>query len=104
MCRWIVSNLGDTVPVHFTRFGPAYRMENTPATPVQTLEMAVRVGKASGLKYAYVGNVPGHELESTTCPGCGKTVIKRQGYTVAANDVAQGKCRFCGTRISGEWN
>jgi pyruvate formate lyase activating enzyme len=104
MCRWVVENCGDSVPVHFTRFGPNYKLQNTPATPVATLETAARVGKASGLQYVYLGNVPGHRLESTTCPECGRVIVERQGYTVTANEVKDGKCRFCGARISGVWN
>lgn len=104
MCRWLVQNVGDTVPVHFTRFQPEYRLRNTPATPVATLESAVAKARAAGLKFVYVGNVPGNSDENTICPNCGKTIIRRSGYTIIENNVDAGRCRFCRTRIAGVWS
>jgi pyruvate formate lyase activating enzyme len=103
MCRWLVENAGDTVPVHFTRFSPDYRLRNSPATPVATLERAVAIARAEGLKYVYIGNVPGHADESTRCPQCGRTLIARAGYTVTGNYVKSGRCPQCGTAIAGVW-
>jgi pyruvate formate lyase activating enzyme len=104
MCRWVKSNLGDTVPVHFTRFSPAYRLQNAPPTPVATLEVATRIARAAGLQFVYVGNVPGHQAENTACPGCSRTVVKRRGFSVLENHLQQGECRFCGRRIPGVWS
>ncbi|MBM3322719.1 AmmeMemoRadiSam system radical SAM enzyme [candidate division WOR-3 bacterium] len=101
MCRWMAANLGDTVPVHFTRFSPAYRLKNLPPTPVTTIETAVRIARASGLQFVYVGNVPGHDDESTGCPGCGRLLVKRRGFSVLENNLLQGACRFCGRHIPG---
>ena len=39
-------------------------------TPVETLEKHHAIAKSEGLKYAYLGNVPGHPLEHTYCPEC----------------------------------
>jgi len=103
MCQWIGSNLGDTVPVHFTRFSPAYRLRDAPPTPVTTLERAVAIAETVGLKYVFVGNVPGHERESTFCPECGAKVIDRRGYTVRENRLVDGCCPECGTRVHGVW-
>jgi pyruvate formate lyase activating enzyme len=103
MCRWINENVGDTVPVHFTRFGPAYRLENSPPTPVSTLERAIAVARSERLKYVYIGNVPGHEDENTVCPDCGRAVIRRKGFTVLENNLKKDKCRFCGAHIAGVW-
>lgn len=103
MCQWILFNLGDSVPVHFTRFSPAYRLRDAPATPVSTLETAAAIARGVGLKYVYLGNVPGHELESTFCPNCDSVVIGRRGYSITANSLEDGCCRFCGTRIPGVW-
>jgi len=103
MCRWVRENLGDTVPIHFTRFSPNYRLQNSPPTPVSTLEQATRIARAEGLEYVYVGNVPGHKEENTLCPKCGRTVIKRSGFSVLENNLKDGRCRFCGTRIPGTW-
>ncbi|MBM3315063.1 AmmeMemoRadiSam system radical SAM enzyme [candidate division WOR-3 bacterium] len=103
MCTWIRDSLGDTVPVHFTRFHPDYRLQNSVPTPVATLERCLRVARRAGLKYVYLGNVPGHESESTVCPECGRRLIARRGYTVTENNLAAGACRFCAARIPGIW-
>jgi pyruvate formate lyase activating enzyme len=104
MCNWLVANVGDTVPVHFTRFVPNYRLQNTPTTPVATIESAIAVARSAGLKYVYVGNVPGHKDESTRCPNCGRTLIERTGYTVTNNLIRHGRCPFCGAWIHGVWS
>jgi pyruvate formate lyase activating enzyme len=104
MCRWIRDNVGDTVPVHFTAFHPEYRLQNSPPTPVATLESAIAVAKSEGLKFTYIGNVPGHKTEENTyCPNCGRVLIKRSGYSILENNLKNGKCPFCGTRIPGVW-
>ena len=103
MCRWIRENIGDTVPVHFTRFHPEYRLQNSPPTPIATLKGALAVARSESLKFVYIGNVPGHEAENTYCPKCGKAVIRRSGYSIVENSLKNGKCPYCGTRIPGVW-
>lgn len=77
MCEWIRENLGDEVPLHFTRFYPTYKTTQLPPTPVETLEKAYSIAKEVGLKYVYIGNVPGHKYNSTYCPKCRKRLIYR---------------------------
>ncbi len=103
MCRWIRENVGDTVPVHFTQFHPEYRLQNSPPTPVATLERAVAIARSEGMKFVCVGNVPGHQAENTYCPACGKTIIRRSGYSVVENKVQNSNCSFCGAHIAGVW-
>ena len=103
MCLWIKENLGPGTPVHFSRFYPKYKMLHLPSTPVKTLEKAVEIAKKAGLKYVYIGNVPGHKFENTYCPKCGKILIKRIGFTVIENNIVNGKCKFCGEKIEGVW-
>ena len=104
MCIWIKENLGDEVPVHFSRFMPAFRLMNLPPTSQEKLEEVYKIAKNVGLKYVYIGNVPGHWGESTICPHCGKIVIKRIGYKILENNIKDGKCKFCGNKIAGRWN
>ncbi len=101
---WISGELGPDVPVHFTRFHPDYQLLNLPPTPVSTLERARDVAMKRGIRYPYVGNVPGHPGNCTYCPGCGKTVVKRSNFFVEEMNVVEGKCRFCKTRIAGVWS
>ena len=103
MCLWIKENLGDDVPLHFSRFMPSFKLQNLPPTPVKKLEEAYNIAKGVGLKYVYIGNVPGHFNESTYCPNCSKLLIGRIGYQIFANNIKDGKCKFCGYKIPGIW-
>jgi len=103
MSKWILSNLGPDVPIHFTRFHPEYLLTNLPPTPKTTLETAYKVAKDAGINYVYIGNIPGHPAESTYCPSCGKILINRIGYYVKAINIKNGKCKFCGQSIPGVW-
>ena len=94
---WIRENLGTDVPLHFTRFHPDYLMNNVPATPIETLERHHSIAKEEGLKFVYVGNVPGHPLENTYCPNCGHELVKRFGFQIMSYRITEdGRCPFCG--------
>ena len=84
LADWVAGEVGPDVPVHFTRFHPDYQLRNLPPTPVATLEKAREIAMRKGIRYAYVGNVPGHPGNHTYCPGCGKVVIGRSGFFVTA--------------------
>lgn len=103
MCEWIKKEIGTDVPLHFTRFQPAYKFMHLPPTPVATLEKAYEIAKKVGLKYVYIGNVPGHQYNNTYCPKCEKLLIKRVHFQVIENNVKTGKCPFCKTKIKGYW-
>ena len=104
MCRWIKEELGADTPLHFSRFYPLYKLRNLPPTPVSTLERARAIARAEGLRYVYIGNVPGHEAEHTFCPACGKLVIQRTGYMVGEVRLKGGACASCGHPIPGIWS
>lgn len=104
MCAWIKENLGAEVPLHFSRFWPMYKLTSLYPTPVETLDRAREAALGQGLKYVYIGNVPGHPGENTYCPGCKKALIERSGFTVLSNHVVGGKCDSCGARIAGVWS
>ncbi|MEM3047808.1 MAG: AmmeMemoRadiSam system radical SAM enzyme [Candidatus Bathyarchaeia archaeon] len=103
MCIWIRDNLGVEVPIHFNRFQPAYKLTNLPPTPVKTLEKAREIALQTGIEYVTIGNVPGHEANSTRCPRCGETIIKRTHFTVHQVNIRDGRCRNCGHKIPGIW-
>jgi pyruvate formate lyase activating enzyme len=104
MCDWISETLGPDVPLHFSRFHPMYRLKSLPPTPVSTLERVRRTAQAAGLRFVYLGNVPGHPGESTACPGCGRRIIERTGYRIGEMAVQDGACAHCGTSIPGIWS
>ncbi len=97
--RWVVENLGDDTPVHFSRFFPHYKLLSLPPTPVETVERAYRIAREEGLKFVYVGNIPGHEGENTYCPKCGKPLIVRWGFEITEYHIKDGKCEYCGEPI-----
>jgi pyruvate formate lyase activating enzyme len=103
--RWVatylLNELGPDVPWHVSRFYPQYHMADTQPTPAATLARAWRIGQDVGLHYVYVGNLPGHQSESTFCPKCGTVVIERYGYNVRFRDLRDGACARCGTPIAG---
>lgn len=103
MARWVRGEVGVNVPVHFSRFQPLYLLKNLPPTPVATLEEARETALSEGLRFVYIGNVPGHPGESTYCPGCGKVVIRRIGYRIDALHLEAGRCTFCGAALPGVW-
>jgi pyruvate formate lyase activating enzyme len=104
MCRWIVNNLGDEVPLHFARFYPAYRLKNLPLTPQSTMERAHKIARDAGLRYVYLANLPGHPANNTYCHACGNPVVKRNGLKTLSVDMVAGKCRYCKAQIPGLWS
>jgi pyruvate formate lyase activating enzyme len=104
MCRWVKTNLGADVPVHFTRFHPEFQMKNVAPTPNATLVRCREIGMAEGLQYVYTGNVPGLDGENTSCPKCHKVVVARRGFALEEVHISGGRCAFCGSVIPGLWS
>ncbi|MFQ6673400.1 MAG: AmmeMemoRadiSam system radical SAM enzyme [Fidelibacterota bacterium] len=78
MVDWILDNIGDEVPVHFTAFHPDFKMMDTPPTSPDTLRRARALAMEKGLKYVYVGNVHDRRGQTTYCPNCHKSLIVRK--------------------------
>lgn len=85
LARFIKEDLGEDVPWHISRFRPLFQFKKAPPTPIKSLERARAIGLAEGLRFVYIGNVPGHDAENTYCPGCGEIVVRRSGYQTAAS-------------------
>jgi pyruvate formate lyase activating enzyme len=104
MARWIRDELGPDTPLHFSRFQPQYRLRNLPPTPGETLDRARREALDAGLRFVYVGNVLGHEGNSTYCPRDGTLLIQRVGFLITENRLtAGGRCPTCNQQIPGVW-
>ena len=97
---WIAKELGTETPWHVTRFHPNYMISDLPATPVATLEHAYELGHKAGLKFIYVGNVPGHASEITVCFSCGKPVVERVGYQTNVCGLNESRCNYCGAELN----
>jgi pyruvate formate lyase activating enzyme len=104
MSQWIAEELSPSVPVHFTRFHPAYKIRDLPPTPVKSLERCRDIALQEGLRFVYIGNVPGHEAENTYCPRCGRVVIGRVGFQIIQMELRGGRCSTCGEEIPGIWS
>ncbi|MEM0111287.1 MAG: AmmeMemoRadiSam system radical SAM enzyme [Candidatus Parvarchaeota archaeon] len=100
----MVSNIkdisGEDTPVSFLRFHPDYKLLNLPETPLNTLKKHYDLAREMGMRYVYIGNVPGDDRQNTYCPNCGKAVVKRDIFsTLELNLTADGKCKYCGYKI-----
>jgi len=90
-----VKEVNVNTPIHFTRYFPAYKFFNPP-TKLSSLEKAYKLAKAAGIKFPYLGNVPGHPLENTYCPECGFKLIERfMNRIIRCNLTSDNKCPKC---------
>ena len=96
-----LSELDPNIPWHVSRFHPSYKLTGTRPTPPKSMKLAYEVGRESGLRYVYTGNVWGDSGESTRCPECGTVVISRYGFTVQEMALKEGRCNHCKTPIAG---
>ena len=106
IARFLVSVSPD-IPWHVTAFHPDYKMDERPATSVQSLLRAAETGASEGLRFVYAGNLPGavRSFENTYCPGCRGLLVERLGYRVLINRVgAGGRCPDCRCVVAGVWS
>lgn len=104
LSNWIVENLGENVPLHFTAFHPDFKMKDKPRTPFSTLDMARNVAISEGINYCYVGNVHNVVGQTTYCPNCKEAVITRDWHSVLDIKLSNGNCKNCNTKIAGIYN
>ncbi len=104
LCRKLAdhinSNLGSDIPFHVIRFHPSHKLMELPPTPISTLEKCILEARKTGLRYVYIGNVPGHEDENTYCHNCREMLIKRYGSTIEKINIMNGRCPNCGFSIN----
>ena len=101
MCGWILENLGDDVPLHFTAFHPDFKLINKGRTPASTLIRARQIALQSGIKYCYVGNIHDSIGQNTYCPNCSHKLIVRDWHSVKSYNLTGNKCPSCGILIAG---
>lgn len=101
IAKFIKDELGSETPWHVTQFSGAisWKLKDLPDTPVETLKRAYEIGKKTGLKYVYTGNVPGLPSEDTFCTKCKSLMINRTGYFIKRYDK-NGKCSKCGQDLN----
>lgn len=95
--NWVMNDLDDTVPMHFVRFHPDYKMTNTIRTPIPRLIRAKEVALEMGAQHVYIGNIYDPEAANTNCNKCGGLLVTRYGLN--ANIIGlddKGCCKTCG--------
>lgn len=114
MCDWILHELGDYIPIHFTAFHPDFRMMDRERTDPETLLEAYDIARQCGLKFPYVGNVHDVKHQSTHCSNCSALLIERDWYVLGRYDIeactdgetetsTQGRCKYCKASIPGHF-
>jgi len=104
MCEWIKKEIGDSVPIHFSRFWPKYRLTNLPPTPEETIKKARSVCLETGLKYVYTGNIQDIEGSTTFCPENNQPLLIRNNYSIEKNLIEKdGLAKDCKEKIPGVW-
>jgi len=100
LAKWIADELGPDTPLHLLRFYPHYKMSQLEPTPLTAMEAAAEAAARAGLKYVYLGNVPGHRSYNTYCPNCGALLVERRGLqTLSIRLTRQGRCPTCNLPI-----
>ncbi len=98
IAEFIANELGVEVPWHLSKFSSAisWKLKHLPQTADKIIYQAYDIGKDAGLKYVYVGNIPGDEKESTYCSKCNQLAISRFNYEIERFDN-HGSCSKCDT-------
>jgi len=92
-----VAGLDPEIPLHFSAYHPAWKL-NAPPTPVETL-LRARDLAGRKLKFVYLGNANTSQGRDTVCPECETVVIERSGYRGAGKMVAGNRCPGCNALI-----
>lgn len=96
LADFITSELDNDTPWHLSKFSPeiSWKLQNLDPTGEDRIYEAYEIGKDAGLRYVYVGNIPGDQKENTYCPKCGELAIRRMGYHIERLDQG-GRCIYC---------
>ncbi len=101
-----IAGVSPEIPWHVTAFHKDYRMIDPEDTSVADLLKAAEIGRKSGLRFVYAGNLPGSvgNLENTICPKCGEVLVERWGYRIRRYRLTEaGCCPSCSEHIPGRW-
>ena len=79
----LIRKIDPAIPWHVSAFYPTFKMLDRPPTPASMVQQAREIGFQEGLRYVYMGNLPGGGGENTYCPACGEEIINRYGYRVS---------------------
>ena len=94
-----IAGVDKGIPWHISKFHPDYKMLDKAGTPLDTLELAKKIGAHAGLRYIYIGNTG--NAQDTICYNCNKTLIRRLAFDIVENNIRDNKCLYCNSRIDG---
>lgn len=98
MLDWMVTHIGENVPLHLSRYFPSYQMTRQ-ATPEDTL-IRLYYQARKKIRYVFLGNLFTADKANTHCPACGYEVISRNRYEINTTGLAgDGSCSFCHFQI-----
>lgn len=92
-----VLSMSDKIPLHFSAFFPAYKLDFLPRTSPLTVHTAKETAEKKGLKYVYAGNL--REEENSYCPECKNLLISRLYFDSKIKGIKQGKCSECNKKV-----
>ena len=96
-----IADVDPGIPWHISRFFPTYKMMDRPPTPVESMQLAEKIGREAGLRHVYLGNVSMGE-DITRCHACSAVLIRRSGFSVGENRITpEGGCPECGAPFEG---
>ncbi|MFN4046007.1 MAG: radical SAM protein [Acidilobaceae archaeon] len=103
---WIIKmhldKLGPQVPLHINKYYPANYWREPP-TNTGKLVKAAEKARREGVEHVYIGNINNPDFETTRCPKCGKTLIRREYYRVTGFLLEKTgdswRCPRCGYKI-----
>ena len=101
-----VAGVSPDIPWHVTAFHKDYKMTDPADTTSDMLLCAAEIGRQSGLRFVYAGNLPGQvgDLEDTHCASCHEALVERYGYFIHGYHItSDGRCPACRTEVPGRW-
>jgi AmmeMemoRadiSam system radical SAM enzyme len=97
--KFIKENLGVDTPWHISAFHPDFKELDLQRTKDESLLLAFDIAKEYGLNYVYMGN--SNFENDTICKNCGEVLIKRKHFQVLENNIVDGSCAKCKTKVNG---
>lgn len=98
LVQWIARELSPEIPLHISRYFPAYKLQHPP-TPPATLQQFYTIARQY-LPWVYLGNIHVPGSSDSFCPGCEQVLIRRKGYgTEKLLLQDDGRCGNCGRQL-----
>jgi pyruvate formate lyase activating enzyme len=98
IATFVGEELDPSVPLHYVRFHPDYKMTDTKRTPIDRLDHARQIALDMGIHHVYLGNVYDTDATITACHSCGHQQVTRYGLNARLVGIDDdGCCAGCGT-------